>query len=937
MLKSSSRLTFQEIANISATIGQDQVGYHIINKGGTFQTRLAGQGTEVEFTPKGLSIFEDSQFLGINLVSYGRGENLVQSTAGLLSVSDNLVEYSYGYLKEKYINGPSGLEQLFSLEKPPSDDQAQPLSFYLNLTGNWQATVNAEHTNAAFMVSEKGGFLQYTRLTAIDARGRTLSTWLEGGGSNLQLNVADDDATYPVQIEAFLQDTRLLPSDPSGGDQLGYSIAISGDTVVAGAPNYCTEGACLEISKFQGAAYVFVKPNNGWVGDMWQSAKLIASDRTNMSNFGRSVDIQNDTIVVGAYNASPGDLTNAGEAYVFIKPTSGWAGTLTENARLTASDKTAGDHFGQSVAIIGDNIAVGSPDADLIGASDAGAVYMFNKPASGWSGSLTEVAKLHASDKADDANFGWSIDMDESLLVVGALNASPGDYLHAGAAYVFVMPGEGWSGNLTQSAELTADDKAAGDNLGCSISLNEDTIAVGAYNASSGGTAQSGSGYVFVKPVSGWSGILTQSAKLTAMDKTEGSYFGYSISINGNVIAIGSPFASLNNYPNSGVVYLFVRPTAGWSGILVQNTILMSPDTSTYTMYGSSVVVAEGTIVTGALGGWSGSGRVYVSTLPALASLSPTFVNFSNQTVGSPSSPFLVMLSNTGYGFLTIENITASGDFLVSGNTCINNQLEPGGSCEISVVFTPAVNGVRTGLLVVSDNAANGGIQIVPLTGTGIIPVVSFSPAVVNFGNQQVSHFSPTHEVTLTNNGTADLAISSIATSPSDFSQTNNCGITLGVGSSCTINLTFTPSQASVRLGKLTLTDNASGSPHMIELVGTGTTSPMLSPTSISFGIQAMGTSSAAQTVQLTNLGGAMMGITGITVEGDYHQTNTCVGFSLPVGSSCTIDVAFSPTYTGTRNGIITVTVDTGVPPISLNMNGTGEARIYLPIVTDTQ
>src|SRR5205814_1320992 len=146
-------------------------------------------------------------------------------------------------------------------------------------------------------------------------------------------------------------------------------------------------------------AYVFVKPTTGWA-NATQTAKLTASDGGEDNFFGFSVAVSGDTVVVGAGGNAVGSNFPQGAAYVFGKPTTGWT-DATQTAKLTASDGAANDFFGNSVAVSGDTVVAGADGKDL----DQGAAYVFVKPTSGWT-SATQTAKLTASDGAANAFFG---------------------------------------------------------------------------------------------------------------------------------------------------------------------------------------------------------------------------------------------------------------------------------------------------------------------------------------------------------------------------------------------------------------------------------------------------------------------------------------------------------------------------------------------------
>ncbi len=324
----------------------------------------------------------------------------------------------------------------------------------------------------------------------------------------------------------------------------------------------------------------------------------------------------------------------------------------------------------------------------------------------------------------------------------------------------------------------------------------------------------------------------------------------------------------------------------------------------------------------------SGTG---IATAPT-AALSPTSLTFASTNVGATSVAQIVTLTNSGNAALSLTSLATSGDFAASQNC--GTSLAAGGSCAISVTFTPSATGTRTGALSVIDNAT-GSPQTVTLSGTGVAtaPSVTLSSTSLTFASANVGTASAAQMVTFTNAGTAALTVSSIAAS-GDFAQTHTCGTSVAVGGSCTISVTFTPSAAGKRTGTLTVTDNAAGSPQTVALSGTGVaTAPAatLSPTSLAFAMQTDGTTSAAQTVTLTNSGTAALTISSIAASEDFAQTHTC-GTSVAVGGSCTISVSFTPSVAGTRTGALTVTDNATGSPQTVTLSGTGVATA--PIVT---
>jgi hypothetical protein len=314
-----------------------------------------------------------------------------------------------------------------------------------------------------------------------------------------------------------------------------------------------------------------------------------------------------------------------------------------------------------------------------------------------------------------------------------------------------------------------------------------------------------------------------------------------------------------------------------------------------------------------------------VGLQPAVT-LSPTGLNFGNQTVDITSTPQVSTLTNTGNGTLTITSINVTGTNKVNfaeTNNC-GTSVPAGGSCNISVTFTPYAPANRTAAVSISDNAPNSP-QSISLTGVGVLPAVTFSQKSLTFPTQVVFTNSKAKTVTLSNTGLGILKIASIAaTGP--FAQTNTCGTTVNPSASCTISVTFSPTTIGTLTGSVSVTDNAPKSPQQVTLTGTGT-SVQLTPVSVNFGNQPVGTTSLAKRITLINEGSVTVNITGISLTGtnasDFAQTNTC-GTSVASGASCFIKVTFTPSATGKRTAQVLVSDDGGGSPQKTGLTGNG-------------
>jgi len=389
---------------------------------------------------------------------------------------------------------------------------------------------------------------------------------------------------------------KLTASDGASNDEFGYSMSVSGATVVVGAYQDDDNGDS------SGSAYLFEKPWAGWA-DMTETVKLTAADGAEHDFFGWSVSIGGDTVVVGAH----GD-DGKGSAYVFERDEGGpdnWG----QAAKLTASDGASGSAFGAAVSISGDTVVVGAPGDDTSG-SNFGSAYLFEKPEGGWT-NMTETAKIGASDGVANDYFGRSLSINGDTVVVSGFGDD-----HAGRVFVFERDAGG-AGSWGQVAKLTASDAAGPDFFGWSTSISGDTVVAGAHQDDDQGDA-SGSAYLFVKPGSGWTD-MTETAKLTASDGAEGGSFGYSVSISGAALIVGAP-GDDDNGTASGAAYLFRKPEAGWAS-MTETAKITASDAAEQDYFGWSTSISGSTATVGAYhdddsGYNSGSAYVFSTFAP---------------------------------------------------------------------------------------------------------------------------------------------------------------------------------------------------------------------------------------------------------------------------------------------------------------------------------
>lgn len=239
--------------------------------------------------------------------------------------------------------------------------------------------------------------------------------------------------------------------------------------------------------------------------------------------------------------------------------------------------------FGSSVSISGDTAVVGAYPDDHAGGVDAGSAYVFVRSGGVW----IQQAKLTADDAAAGDKFGISVSISGDTAVVGAYMDDHAGGSDAGSAYVFVRSGTVW----TQQAKLIALDSAATDYFGYSVALSGETAIVGAYLDDHAGGIDAGSAYVFTRSGTVW----TQQAKLTATDAAAADQFGFSVAVSGETALVG---ANLDNTPisDAGSAYVFVRAGMVWT----QQARLTASDAGSVDLFGCSVALSGDTALVGA-------------------------------------------------------------------------------------------------------------------------------------------------------------------------------------------------------------------------------------------------------------------------------------------------------------------------------------------------
>lgn len=318
---------------------------------------------------------------------------------------------------------------------------------------------------------------------------------------------------------------------------------------------------------------------------------------------------------------------------------------------------------------------------------------------------------------------------------------------------------------------------------------------------------------------------------------------------------------------------------------------------------------------------------------PSIAVSTASLV-FGSQTVGTSSVPVSLSITNGGSANLTISSIVSSApaEFVVSG--CAPVTIAPVAGCNAQVTFVPAAVGPRSATLTVGSNDPTNPAVTVSLTGTGLAqpPAVQLSPTSLTFGSQNVGTQSAPQTLVVTNTGGSTLNFTSILSSVefplASPPAAGDCAASLAAGASCNIRVFFTPQGTGARTNTLTIRDDASGSPRIVALAGTGAPrlapALALSPPALGFATFVVGATSPAQTVTVTNNGTAALTFAGVTVTGDF-AAGGCAG-SIAPGTSCSIAVTFTPTVAGARTGALTIVSNDAASPAVVALSGSGAA-----------
>ncbi|HUP29939.1 MAG TPA: choice-of-anchor D domain-containing protein [Usitatibacter sp.] len=330
------------------------------------------------------------------------------------------------------------------------------------------------------------------------------------------------------------------------------------------------------------------------------------------------------------------------------------------------------------------------------------------------------------------------------------------------------------------------------------------------------------------------------------------------------------------------------------------------------------------------------TGQGALASSPVLT-VAPAALVFPATVVGTPSTPLTFTITNSGSVNVDVASaVVSSGPFAAAGG-CVGT-LAPDASCTVTLKFVPTVVGPASGTFTVTSNALGSPHQVT-LSGSGLAapaPGAGVSPPSLTFAARTVATTSPPQSVTLTNDGTANMAIGGITIS-GDFAFTSACPKSLAPGAGCVIDVTFTPLITGTRTGSLSISTNAPGSPHLVALNGVGVSTAVgtldASPSSLDFGAQTLNHASVPQLVFVSNVGSAPVDISAAAPSGDFALADLpagtlACGGSLAVGATCFVNVTFVPSTLGNRAGVLHIASNGTNPSVDVALSGVGVAAV---------
>ncbi len=523
---------------VSAAVGANDRSYRVSTGNGVLTASNSSQRLELRFDRAGASLRSGATRVGLSLQAAGYGGSLTALGTVAPRATANRVVFAREGLSEWYVNGPLGLEQGFTVARAPAHASPGPLTLAIAIAGNAHASLAPSGQSISFVRAGRT-VLSYSGLSASDARGRALRSWLALSHGRILLRVDTRGARYPLRIDPFIhQGEKLNGSGLSGPyGYIGQSVALSadGNTALVGAPADGTD------TEYRGSAFVFTRSGSIWTQ---QGEKLTGSGEVGGAWFGESVALSADgnTALIGG----PIDNGAVGAAWVFTRSGSTWT---QQGEKLTGAGEVGEGYFGKNVALSADGSTA------LIGGYNdnehRGAAWAFTRSGSTWT---QQGEKLTGGGQLGFFGWGVALSGEGNTALIGEWGLEGG----VGAAWVFTRSGSTWS---KQGGPLTAGAGSGESWFGYSTALSGEgnTALIGAPHADD----SAGAGWVFTRSGSKWS---EQGEPLTGSEEVNdefGGELGYSaaLSADGDTALLGGRVDSFFH----GAAWAFTRSGSTWS------------------------------------------------------------------------------------------------------------------------------------------------------------------------------------------------------------------------------------------------------------------------------------------------------------------------------------------------------------------------------------
>jgi hypothetical protein len=713
--------------------------------------------------------------------------------------------------------------------------------------------------------------------------------------NHIGFEVSGYDQSKPLVIDPVLSYSTYLGG--TGGD-VAYGIAVdsSGEAFVTGItnsadfPTLAASGSSVYQSSNKGNGDAFVTKLNAAGTALVYSTYLGGSGSDTATAI--AVPLSGDAFVTGTTTSPDFPTASTATTGAFQKAYGGNGDAFVAQLSSDGSKLVYSSYLGGTGADFGQGIAVDT----------SGNAYVTGQTQSV---DFPVAAPLQAGNGGSSDAFVAEVNFTGSQLVystyLGGTQADVGQAIRVDASGNAYVTGYTFSPNFPMTlSPLQGSNAGPPDAFVSEVKAGGSALAFSTYLGGSGddrgfGIALDSSGSIYVTGASHSTDFPTTPGVVQPTNAGQGDAFVSKLSSNGAALTYST--------------------FLGGSGLDQGNAIAVDPSGNAFvTGFTQSSPFPTADALQAMLGITGGSS----CPSPPCAD---AFVSQLN-----PSGSALVYstyLGGSKADFGQAIALDASGDPYVAGSTSSTN--------------FPAIAGSFQGNL-----TGVAGTAFVAKVDPSNTPGIALAPAKVNFGNQTLGVRSAVETATVINAGTAPLSITQITSSSTDFAEADNCvGTVAGGGATCTISITFTPSTTGSVTDQITITDNAAGSPHIITVTGTGVTSATavtVSPTSLTFAGQTVGTVSTPQTVTITNTGTSTLDISSISAGGDFSQTNTCGAAlnQLAVGQSCTASVSFAPTASGARSGTLSISDNAVGSPQTVALGGTGLAVFSVSSTSST-